>query len=133
MSPKINCIHRDVTRQCIGRGAKYQKSRVILLYASLEAVVRRTALLHILNSIFKKYPFIFQNFICTTIVTSLKGKYRIIILYFRMLIVYLIVFFFKGLVLSCEETSFYDHLLWSIFQSTLHTYISQITISIMGL
>ena len=25
------CMHCDVTRQCIGRGAKYFKSRVILL------------------------------------------------------------------------------------------------------
>ena len=23
LSPKMNCMHRDATRQCIGRGAKY--------------------------------------------------------------------------------------------------------------
>ena len=28
----MNCMHRDVTRQCISRGAKYLKSRVILLH-----------------------------------------------------------------------------------------------------
>ena len=31
LSPKMNCMHCYVTRQCIGRGAKYLKSRVILL------------------------------------------------------------------------------------------------------
>ena len=31
LSPKMNCMHYDVTRQCISRGAKYSKSRVILL------------------------------------------------------------------------------------------------------
>ena len=33
LSPKMNCMHYDVTRQCIGRGTKYLKSRVILLCA----------------------------------------------------------------------------------------------------
>ena len=31
LSPKLNCMHCDVTRQCIGRGAQYLKSRIILL------------------------------------------------------------------------------------------------------
>ena len=31
LSPKLNCMHYDVTRQCIGREGKYLKRRVILL------------------------------------------------------------------------------------------------------